>query len=212
MAVLVGKKAPQFNAQAVVNGSEFVKNFSLDQFIGEKHVVLFFYPKDFTFVCPTELHAFQEKLAEFKARNTEVIAVSTDTEQSHFGWLQMEKNQGGIKGITYPLVADTNKTISANYDVLAGETYYDENNMIQAEGELIAYRGLFLIDKEGIVRHQIVNDLPLGRNVDEALRMVDALQFVEENGEVCPANWSKGNSGMQATHEGVAEFLDKHVN
>lgn len=212
MAVLVGKKAPQFNAQAVVNGSEFVKDFSLDQFIGEKHVVLFFYPKDFTFVCPTELHAFQEKLEAFKARNTEVIAVSTDTEQSHFGWLQMEKNQGGIKGITYPLVADTNKTISANYDVLAGETYYDENNMIQAEGELIAYRGLFLIDKEGIVRHQIVNDLPLGRNVDEALRMVDALQFVEENGEVCPANWTKGNSGMEATHEGVAEFLEKHVN
>ncbi|MEH6536197.1 MAG: peroxiredoxin [Psychroserpens sp.] len=212
MAVLVGKKAPQFNAQAVVNGREFVDNFSLDQFIGEKHVVLFFYPKDFTFVCPTELHAFQEKLEEFKSRNTEVIAVSTDTEQSHFGWLQMEKNQGGIKGITYPLIADTNKTISKNYDVLAGEYYYDDNDMLQADGELIAYRGLFLIDKEGIVRHQIVNDLPLGRNVDEALRMVDALQFVEENGEVCPANWSKGKSGMQATHEGVADFLEKHVN
>nr|WP_321246730.1 peroxiredoxin [uncultured Psychroserpens sp.] len=212
MAVLVGKKAPQFNAQAVINGREFVDNFSLDQFIGEKHVVLFFYPKDFTFVCPTELHAFQEKLEEFKSRNTEVIAVSTDTEQSHFGWLQLEKNQGGIKGITYPMVADTNKTISKNYDVLAGEYYYDDNDMLQADGELIAYRGLFLIDKEGIVRHQIVNDLPLGRNVDEALRMVDALQFVEENGEVCPANWSKGKSGMQATHEGVSEFLEKHVN
>ncbi|MFC0604473.1 peroxiredoxin [Winogradskyella pulchriflava] len=212
MAVLVGKKAPQFNAQAVVNGREFVTDFSLDQFIGQKHVVLFFYPKDFTFVCPTELHAFQEKLEEFKSRNTEVIAVSTDTEQSHFGWLQLEKNQGGIKGITYPLVADTNKTISKNYDVLAGDYYYDENDMLQAEGELIAYRGLFLIDKEGIVRHQIVNDLPLGRNVDEALRMVDALQFVEENGEVCPANWNKGKSGMAATHEGVAEFLEKHVN
>ena len=212
MAVLVGKKAPQFNAQAVINGREFVDNFSLDQFIGEKHVVLFFYPKDFTFVCPTELHAFQEKLEEFKSRNTEVIAVSTDTEQSHFGWLQLEKNQGGIKGITYPMVADTNKTISKNYDVLAGEYYYDDNDMLQADGELVAYRGLFLIDKEGIVRHQIVNDLPLGRNVDEALRMVDALQFVEENGEVCPANWSKGKSGMQATHEGVSEFLEKHVN
>ncbi|MBC3846159.1 peroxiredoxin [Winogradskyella echinorum] len=212
MAVLVGKKAPQFNAQAVVNGREFVTDFSLDQFIGQKHVVLFFYPKDFTFVCPTELHAFQEKLEEFKSRNTEIIAVSTDTEQSHFGWLQLEKNQGGIKGITYPLVADTNKTISKNYDVLAGDYFYDENDMLQAEGELVAYRGLFLIDKEGIVRHQIVNDLPLGRNVDEALRMVDALQFVEENGEVCPANWNKGKSGMQATHEGVAEFLEKHVN
>lgn len=212
MAVLVGKKAPQFSAQAVVNGGEFVENFSLDQFIGEKHVVLFFYPKDFTFVCPTELHAFQEKLEEFKSRNTEVIAVSTDTEQSHFGWLQMEKNHGGIKGITYPLVADTNKTISKNYDVLAGDYFYDENDMLQAEGELIAYRGLFLIDKEGIVRHQIVNDLPLGRNVDEAIRMVDALQFVEENGEVCPANWNKGKVGMEATHKGVAEFLEKHVN
>ncbi|WP_299116763.1 peroxiredoxin [uncultured Winogradskyella sp.] len=212
MAVLVGKKAPQFNAQAVVNGYEFVENFSLDQFIGKKHVVLFFYPKDFTFVCPTELHAFQEKLEAFKSRNTEVIAVSTDTEQSHFGWLQLEKNKGGIKGITYPLVADTNKTISKNYDVLAGDYFYDENDMLQADGELIAYRGLFLIDKEGIVRHQIVNDLPLGRNVDEALRMVDALQFVEENGEVCPANWNKGKIGMQATHEGVAEFLEKHVN
>lgn len=212
MAVLVGKKAPQFNAQAVVNGREFVDNFSLDQFIGQKHVILFFYPKDFTFVCPTELHAFQEKLDAFKSRNTEVVAVSTDTEQSHFGWLQVDKNHGGIKGITYPLVADTNKTISKNYDVLAGDYYYDENDMLQAEGEMIAYRGLFLIDKEGIVRHQIVNDLPLGRNVDEALRMVDALQFVEENGEVCPANWNKGKEGMQATHEGVAEFLEKHVN
>ncbi|MFT5249487.1 MAG: peroxiredoxin (alkyl hydroperoxide reductase subunit C) [bacterium] len=212
MAVLVGKKAPEFSAQAVINGSEFVSDFSLNQFIGKKHVVLFFYPKDFTFVCPTELHAFQEKLEEFKSRNTEVIAVSTDTEQSHWGWLQLDKNNGGIKGITYPLVADTNKTISKNFDVLAGDYFYDDSDMLQAEGELIAYRGLFLIDKEGIVRHQIVNDLPLGRNVDEALRMVDALQFVEENGEVCPANWSKGKEGMQATHEGVAGFLEKHVN
>ncbi len=212
MAVLVGKKAPQFNAQAVINGGEFVNDFSLDQFISKKHVVLFFYPKDFTFVCPTELHAFQSKLAEFEERNTAVVAVSTDTEQSHWGWLQLDKDNGGIKGITYPLVADTNKTISKNYDVLAGDYFYDENDMLQAEGELIAYRGLFLIDKEGIVRHQIVNDLPLGRNVDEALRMVDALQFTEENGEVCPANWNKGKEGMNATHEGVADFLEKHVN
>ena len=212
MAVLVGKKAPQFSAQAVINGSEFVNDFSLDQFIGKKHVILFFYPKDFTFVCPTELHAFQEKLSEFEDRNTVVVGVSTDTEQSHWGWLQLDKNNGGIKGVKYPLVADTNKTISKNYDVLAGDYFYDENDMLQADGELIAYRGLFLIDKEGIVRHQIVNDLPLGRNVDEALRMVDALQFVEENGEVCPANWNKGKTGMKATHEGVADFLEKHVN
>ena len=212
MAVLVGKKAPKFNAQAVINGNEFVEEFSLEQFISKKHVVLFFYPKDFTFVCPTELHAFQEKLSAFKSRNTEVIAVSTDTEQSHFGWLQLDKNHGGIKGITYPLVADTNKTISKNYDVLAGDYYFDENDMLQADGELIAYRGLFLIDKEGIVRHQIVNDLPLGRNVDEALRMVDALQFVEEHGEVCPANWNKGKTGIQENHQSVSEFLEKHVN
>ena len=212
MSVLVGKKAPGFNAQAVINGGEFVENFSLDQFKGKKHVVLFFYPKDFTFVCPTELHAFQEKIAEFESRNTAVIAVSTDTEQSHWGWLQVEKNHGGINGITYPLVADTNKTISKNYDVLAGDYFYDDHDMLQSSGELIAYRGLFLIDKEGIVRHQLVNDLPLGRNVDEVLRMVDALQFVEENGEVCPANWNKGETGMNATHEGVADFLDKHVN
>lgn len=210
MAVLVGQKAPQFNAQAVVNGCEFVDNFSLDQYLGKKYVMLFFYPKDFTFVCPTELHAFQEKLAEFESRDVAVVGVSTDTEQSHFGWLQVDKGNGGIKGVTYPLVADTNKTISANYDVLAGETYYDDNDMLQSEGELIAYRGLFLIDKEGTVRHQLVNDLPLGRNVDEAIRMVDALQFFENNGEVCPANWSKGQEGMQANHASTAEYLAAH--
>lgn len=207
MSVLVGKKAPQFKAAAVINGEEIIEDFSLDQYIGNKHVILFFYPKDFTFVCPTELHAFQSKLDAFKERGVEIVAVSTDTEQSHWGWLQLTKDQGGIKGITYPIVADTNKTISHNFDVLAGEFFYDEDGMLQAEGELVAYRGLFLIDKEGIVRHQVVNDLPLGRNVDEALRMVDALQFFEEKGEVCPANWEKGKDGMQATHTGVAEYL-----
>lgn len=212
MAVLVGKKAPEFSAQAVVNGGVFEENFSLNQFIGNKYVVLFFYPKDFTFVCPTELHAFQEKLAEFEKRNTAVVAVSTDTEQSHWGWLQLPKEQGGIKGVTYPLVADTNKTISKNYDVLAGDYFYDDNDMLQADGELIAYRGLFLIDKEGIVRHQIVNDLPLGRNVDEALRMVDALQFNEEHGEACPANWNSEKTGLKATHEGVAEYFQVNYN
>ena len=210
MAVLVGKKAPKFNAQAVVNGMEFVENYSLDQFEGKKYVVLFFYPKDFTFVCPTELFAFQEKLAEFEKRDVQLVAVSTDTEQSHWGWLQMEKNAGGIQGVTYPLVADTNKTISKNYDVLAGDYFYDDNDQLQASGELIAYRGLFLIDKEGIVRHQVVNDLPLGRNVDEALRMVDALQFNEENGEACPANWTAEKEGLKTTHEGVADYLSKN--
>jgi peroxiredoxin 2/4 len=156
------------------------------------------------------LHAFQARLNDFKERGVELVAVSTDTEQSHWGWLQMGKDQGGIKGITYPIVADTNKTISHNYDVLAGDFFYDEDGMLQAEGELVAYRGLFLIDKEGMVRHQLVNDLPLGRNVDEAIRMVDALQFNEENGEVCPANWVKGSEGMNATHDGVASYLSKN--
>jgi len=209
MGVLVGRKAPQFKASAVVEGNKFVDNFTLEQFKG-KYVVLFFYPKDFTFVCPTELHAFQAKLDDFKKRNVEIIGVSTDTEQSHWGWLQMDKNHGGIKGVTYPLVADTNKTISANYDVLTGDYFYDEEGDLQATGELIAYRGLFLIDKEGVVRHQLVNDLPLGRNVDEVIRIVDALQFFEENGEVCPANWHKGDEGMKADHDGVADYLGKH--
>lgn len=210
MGVLVGKKAPDFSVNAVINGEEIVENFTLSQFEGKKYVLLFFYPKDFTFVCPTELHAFQEKLAEFEARNVQVIAASTDTEQSHWGWLQLPKELGGIKGITYPILADTNKTIASNYDVLAGTYYYNDQDELCADGELVAYRGLFLIDKSGIVRHQLVNDMPLGRSVDEALRMVDALQYFEEKGEVCPANWSKGKEGMSATHSGVAEYLSKH--
>lgn len=210
MGVLVGKKAPHFKAAAVIDGEEIVEDFSLEQYKGNKYVVLFFYPKDFTFVCPTELHAFQQQLEEFKSRDVEVVAVSTDTEQSHWGWLQMDKNDGGIKGITYPVVADTNKTISYNYDVLAGDFYSDEDGMLNAEGELVAYRGLFLIDKEGVVRHQTVNDMPLGRNVNEVLRMVDALQFFEKNGEVCPANWEKGKAGMQGSHEGVASYLSQN--
>jgi peroxiredoxin (alkyl hydroperoxide reductase subunit C) len=138
-----------------------------------------------------------------------LIACSTDTEQSHWGWLQMEKKLGGIKGITYPIVADTSKTIAMNFGVLAGEYDTNENGEVFATGQMVAYRGLFLIDKKGNVRHELINDLPLGRNVDEALRMVDALQFNEQNGEVCPANWSKGNEGLKATHEGVATYLAK---
>ncbi len=207
---LVGKKAPNFTAAAVINGEEIVDNFSLDQFIGKKYVVLFFYPKDFTFVCPTELHAFQENLEAFKERNVEVIACSTDTEQSHWGWLQLSKKEGGIQGVTYPIVADTNKTISSNYGVLAGEYDYDDNGYLIAKGELVAYRGLFLIDKDGIVQHELINNMPLGRNVQETLRMVDALQFFEEKGEVCPANWQKGKEGMSATHSGVADYLAKN--
>src|SRR5687767_8487071 len=160
MSSLVGKKAPSFKAAAVIKGNQIVEEFSLEQYIGKKYVVFFFYPKDFTFVCPTELHAFQEKLAEFEKRGVAVVGCSTDTEYSHWGWLQLEKNKGGIKGVTYPLVADTSKTISANFDVLNGEYYWDDNNQMQSTSELIAYRGLFLIDKAGIVQHQLVNNLP----------------------------------------------------
>jgi peroxiredoxin (alkyl hydroperoxide reductase subunit C) len=210
MSVLVGKLAPAFVAGAVINGEEIVEDFSLEQYLGKKHVIFFFYPKDFTFVCPTELHAFQEKIAEFESRNCAVVACSTDTEQSHWGWLQVPKANGGIQGITYPIVADTAKTISTNFGVLFGEYDYNEDGELIATGPMIAYRGLFLIDKDGIVRHQVVNDLPLGRSVDEALRMLDALQYFEEKGEVCPANWSKGKEGMNATHEGVASYLASH--
>jgi peroxiredoxin (alkyl hydroperoxide reductase subunit C) len=149
-------------------------------------------------------------LKEFEDRNTAVVACSTDTEQSHWGWLQLSKDNGGIGGVTYPIIADTNKTISSNFDVLAGEWDYNDEGEMIAHGEMVAYRGLFLIDKDGIVKHQLVNDLPLGRNVDEALRMVDSLQFFEEKGEVCPANWSKGKEGMNATHDGVASYLSKN--
>ncbi len=210
MGVLVGKKAPSFKAAAVVNGFEIVNDFSLDQYLGKNHVLFFFYPKDFTFVCPSELHAFQAKLGEFEARGVKVVACSTDTEESHWGWLQVPKNKGGIEGVTYPIVADTSKTISEAFGVLAGEYEYDMEGNLTATGPMIAYRGLFLIDKEGTVMHQLVNMFPLGRNVDEALRMVDALQFFEENGEVCPANWQKGDDGMKASFDGVADYLSAH--
>ena len=196
MSALIGKKAPSFSAQAVINGGTFVENYSLDQFIGKKYVIFFFYPKDFTFVCPTELFAFQEKLETFKQKDCEIIACSTDTEQSHWGWLQMQKNQGGIKGVTYPIIADTDKTISSNYGVLSGEYFINEEDHLESTGPMIAFRGLFLIDKEGIIQHQIINNFPLGRNIDEAIRMVDALQHFEKNGEVCPANWSEGKEAM----------------
>jgi peroxiredoxin (alkyl hydroperoxide reductase subunit C) len=161
MSVLVGKPAPAFTAQAVINGEEIIEDFSLEQYLGNKHVVLFFYPKDFTFVCPTELHAFQEKLAEFEKRNVAVVACSTDTEQSHWGWLQVPKAHGGIQGVTYPLVADTTKTISLNYGILFGDYDFNEDGEMTTTGPMIAFRALFLIDKEGIVRHQLVNDLHL---------------------------------------------------
>jgi peroxiredoxin 2/4 len=207
MSVLIGKKAPLFEADAIVNGGDFVEKFSLEQFIGKKHVIFFFYPMDFTFVCPTELIAFQDKIAEFEKRNVAVVACSTDSKFSHWAWLNTERKNGGIRGVKYPIVSDLSKTISVNFDVLAGEYTYDEDGNMDFEGDSVAYRGLFLIDKQGIVRHQVVNDLPLGRSVDEAIRMVDALQFFEENGEVCPANWQKGDKAMKPDARGVAEYL-----
>ena len=161
----------------------------------------------FTFVCPTELLAFEEKKAEFALRNTVVIGASTDSEFSHWKWLQTPQNQGGIQGVTYPLVVDQSLNISKDYDVLIGADEYDEEGNIVFVGEPKAYRGLFLIDKQGVVRHQLVNDLPLGRSVDEVIRMIDSLQFTEEHGEVCPANWKKGDKALTATQEGISKYL-----
>ena len=210
MCTLVGKKAPVFKATAVVNGNDFVSGFSLEQFVGQKYVLFFFYPLDFTFVCPTEILAFQDKLAEFEKRNVAVVGCSVDSEFSHWAWLNTEKNNGGIKGVKFPLVADLSKTIAENYGVLAGEYEVNEAGDSSFAGAPVAYRGLFLIDKKGVVRHQLVNDLPLGRSVDEAIRMVDALAHFEEFGEVCPANWKAGDEAMNATAEGVASYLSKH--
>lgn len=210
MESLIGKKAPVFSTDAVVNGGEFVENFSLEQYIGEKEVVFFFYPLDFTFVCPTELLAFQAKLGEFEKRNVAVVGCSIDSKFSHWAWLNTDKNNGGIKGVKYPLVADLSKTIAENFGVLAGEYDFDEEGNALFDGVPVAYRGTFLIDKKGNIRHCVINDLPLGRSIDETLRMVDALQFFEANGEVCPANWKEGDDAMTATSDGVAEYLASH--
>ena len=209
MSVLVGKKAPAFSAPAVINGSEIVDGFSLEQFLGKKYVVFFFYPADFTFVCPTELLAFQDKIKDFEERNVAVVACSVDSKHSHWKWLQTELNQGGIKGVKYPLVSDLSKTISENYDVLAGSYEYSDDGDVSFMGDPRSYRGLFLIDLDGIVRHQTINDMPLGRSVLETIRIVDALQFYEEHGEVCPADWHKGDKAMKETQEGVADYLSK---
>jgi peroxiredoxin (alkyl hydroperoxide reductase subunit C) len=194
MSVLVGKKAPDFSVTAV-QGSTIIENFSLAD-VEEKYIVLFFYPLDFTFVCPTELHAFNEKLHEFKKRDTAVIGGSTDSHFSHLAWLNTPVNQGGIEGVSYPIIADKTGNIARDYDVLV-------------EGEGIAYRGLFLIDGEKIVRHQIVNDLPLGRSVEEVLRLLDALQYTEKYGEVCPADWKEGDAAMKPDNEGLKDYFTK---
>ena len=189
---LVGKKAPGFKAKAVVNG-KIVDHFSLSDFHG-KYVIFFFYPLDFTFVCPTELHAFQENLKEFEKRGAQVVGCSVDSWFSHAAWLDMPKEKGGICGVTYPIVSDITKSIARDFDVLKEE-------------DGIAYRGLFLLDQQGIVRHQLVNDLPLGRSVDEVLRLLDALIFHEQHGEVCPANWKPGAKAMKPNEKGLAEYF-----
>jgi peroxiredoxin (alkyl hydroperoxide reductase subunit C) len=193
MAVLVGKPAPDFAAVAVMGCNTIKEDFKLSTHIKGKPAVIFFYPLDFTFVCPSELIAFDHRLEEFKKRGVEVIGVSIDSQFTHLAWKNTPVNNGGIGQVGYPLVADIKHEICKAYDV-------------EAEGG-VAFRGSFLIDKAGVVRHQVVNDLPLGRNIDEMLRMVDALQFHEEHGEVCPAGWNKGKAGMDASPEGVAKYL-----
>jgi peroxiredoxin (alkyl hydroperoxide reductase subunit C) len=196
MAVLVGKQAPDFNQTAVFGNNE-IKPLKLSDLKG-KYVVMFFYPLDFTFVCPSELIAFDHRLDEFKQRGVEVIGVSIDSQFTHLAWKNTPVDKGGIGQVQYPLVADIKHEICRAYDV-------------EFEAAGVAFRGSFLIDKNGVVRHQVVNDLPLGRNVDEMLRMVDALQFTEEHGEVCPAGWMKGKKGMTASTDGVAKYLAENA-
>ena len=194
MPTLVTHEAPDFTAQAVMPDSS-MEDLTLSSYRG-KYVILFFYPLDFTFVCPSEIIAFDKALAKFKERNAEVIGVSVDSQYTHFAWRNTPVEKGGIGPIGYPLVADLDKSISRSYGVLADES--------------VSLRGLFLIDKEGIVHHALVNNLPLGRSVDEAVRVLDALQFTEKHGDVCPANWREGEEAMKPTADGVADYLAKH--
>lgn len=196
MSFLVTKEAPDFVATAVTDDDGFQEDFSLASLRG-KYVILLFYPLDFTFVCPTEIIGFDERIDDFRQRECEVVGVSVDSQFSHLAWRKTPRENGGIGQIRFPLVADIDKSIARNYGVLLDDA--------------VALRGLFLIDKEGIVRHAVVNDLPLGRNVDEALRMLDALRFHETRGDVCPANWEEGQAGMKPTAEGVAEYLSKYI-
>lgn len=198
MSVLVGKPAPDFTVPAVLGSGEIVDSFSFSETTKGKYAVIFFYPLDFTFVCPSELIALDHRMDEFKSRGVEVISVSIDSHFTHNAWRNTAINEGGIGPVRYTMAADINHQICKDYDV-------------EAETPAVAYRGSFLIDQNGLVRHQVVNDLPLGRNIDEMIRMVDALQFHEEHGEVCPAGWNKGDSGMDASPAGVAEYLDKNA-
>jgi peroxiredoxin (alkyl hydroperoxide reductase subunit C) len=196
MSTLVTKEAPDFTAVTVLGDNKFDEEFKLSNLRG-KYVVLFFYPLDFTFVCPSEIIAFDKAYEKFKEKNCEIVGVSVDSQFSHFAWKNTPVDQGGIGQVRFPLVADLSKNISRDFGVLLDDS--------------VALRGLFLIDKEGIVRHEVINDLSLGRSVDEALRMLDALQFTEKYGEVCPANWKEGDEAMKPTAEGVAEYLSKHA-
>ncbi len=193
---LIGKQAPEFKAAAVLGDNTFKDDFSLNDLKG-KYVVLFFYPLDFTFVCPTEILEFNHKLPAFKERGVEVVSVSVDSKFSHLAWKNTPVEKGGIGAIKFPMVSDINKEISRAFDVLT------------PQGD-VALRGTFLIDRAGVVKHAVVNDLGLGRNIDETLRMVDALQHLEAHGEVCPANWQKGDKAMKATADGVAKYLTEH--
>ncbi|AQW86522.1 alkyl hydroperoxide reductase protein, peroxidase component [Campylobacter pinnipediorum subsp. caledonicus] len=197
--MLVTKKAQDFTAAAVLGNNQIVEDFNLYKNIGEKGAVVFFYPMDFTFVCPSEIIAFDKRYDEFKSRGIEVIAVSTDNEFSHFAWKETPVNKGGIGQVRFPIVADRNHEISKAFDVLLEEAG-------------IALRGSFLLDKDGTIRHAVVNDLPLGRNIDEMVRMVDTMIFTNEHGEVCPAGWNKGDAGMKPSTDGVADYLDKNAN
>jgi len=195
--MLVTKKAPDFTATTVLADGQIVEDFNLYKNIGEKGAVLFFWPLDFTFVCPSEIIAFSKRVDDFEARGIQVIGVSVDSQFSHFAWRETPVEQGGIGRVKFPMVADLNKQIARDFDVLLDDS--------------VALRGSFLIDKDGTVRHAVINDLPLGRNIDEMVRMVDTMIFTNENGEVCPAGWNKGDEGMKDTTEGVAEYLGKNV-
>ena len=209
---LVGKKFPNITVDAIsFMGDNLRINVLEEATKNKKKVLLFWYPKDFTFVCPTELHAFQAALAEFEKRNTNVIGASCDTNEVHFAWLNTAKDNGGIEGVTYPLLADTTRNLSAALDILDAEWVYNEalNDEI-LDGSNVTFRATYLIDEDGKIFHESVNDMPLGRNVNEYLRLVDAYTHVQTKGEVCPANWEEGKDAMNATRNGVADYLSKH--
>ena len=211
----VGKKFPNLNVNAMNEmGDTFKINVLEEAQKNNKKVILFWYPKDFTFVCPTELHAFQAALGEFEKRNTMVIGASCDTPEVHFAWLSTDKDNGGIEGVTYPILADSNRNLAATLDILdiTDKTYDEENDVITVKGDNVTYRATFLIDEEGTVFHESINHMPLGRNVNEYLRLIDAYAHVQEVGEVCPANWEKGKDAMSANREGVASYLSTHAN